>query len=195
MGQRITSALKHALRRRVWIGTIALAAAIPLTFAIPVIAQEVDPLDAMRAEFDACIASGVEGSVCAEGAKLYLDAIISGNDPVTTSTGSPADAAPAGPPAGSQTSSASGQDGEVSRGGDPAITDDTAGDQSTDPAPVSAATPAPPPAAPPPVDAAPADGTADTAATTDAAPGTTATLSGGAQTHDASGTDGGRPGR
>jgi len=67
-------------RRRARIASIALAAAVPLAFALPVIAQEQElaPLDAMRAEFDACIDSGIEGSLCAAGAKLYLDAILSG---------------------------------------------------------------------------------------------------------------------
>ncbi len=180
-------------RWRARVASIALAAAVPLAFALPVSAQEHElaPLDAMRAEFDTCIASGIEGSLCAAGAKLYLDAILSGGNPVSTGTGAAAAPAPVSTSAGGQTSSASGADGEVSNGRDePATTDDTAG-QDGDPALAGDATPAPTTGAPP--AAAPSDSTTSTTTTTGSDAGTTNTSSGAVQTNDASGTDGGRP--
>ena len=194
--------------RRPWqfAATVALSAAIPLAAVLPapVLAQEeIDPTEVLRNEISACIASGTDGGECAAAATLALQALMSG-DP------DPADAEPApeGGTAGNQVNGNAGADGQVSNGGDQALS----ADAPPEPAPEGEIPPAPAETtpvplvesmAPPPVDetttapvesAPPAGGITTTSTTTDT--GTTnestSALTGGAQTHDASGTDGGR---
>lgn len=193
-------------QRRRWLvtATIALTALVSLTVPMPAPAQEAaDPIEALRLEFDACIASGVDGADCAAAATLTLQAIISGNTESAETQPTPE----AGT-AGSQVNGSAGGDGQTSNGGDQALGADT----SVESAPVAETTPVPPvesttsasvedtaappvAVAPPPAETAPPAGTITTTSTTTDT-GTTnesaSTLSGGAQTNDASGTDGGR---
>lgn len=194
--------------RRSWLfaATIALGATVPVAAALPapVLAQEeIDPTEVLRNEINACIASGTDGAECAAAATLALQAIMSGE-------AEPVEAEPEGGTAGNQVNGDAGGDGQVSNGGDQALSPDPPvepapeGDTETTEAPAET-TPVPlvESMAPPPVDetttppvetAPPAGGVTTTSTTTET--GTTnestSSLTGGAQTNDASGTDGGR---
>ncbi len=210
--------------RHSWLSRIALTAAIPLAITMPAAAQEeIDPMEAMRLQFDACIASGTDGAECAATAKLMLEAIISG-DPVSVGDASTDQPVSDGVP-DSQVDSSSGQDGQMSSGGDQALSDDGSGDAAAEDEAVLESTPIPPAdgtdppptdgtespptegtelppvedsTAPPPAETEQLPGSSTTTTTTTetgTTTGSTSTLSGGAQTQDASGASGERRGQ
>ncbi len=206
-------------RYRTWITTLALAATFPLAIATPVAAQEelqVDPMEIMRQEFDACIARGEEGSDCAALAKLTLDVIMAGGTVTPGSSAPDTSQDDANVSGTDQVNTSGGEDGQLSNGGDQSLSGDPAPEPTAEPtgeqvppadttgvtgqAPTGDQAPPTDGTTPPPAESTtqpdmsqPGSTTTTTTTTSDGTnTGSTSTLSGGTQSESASGTDGRR---